>query len=153
MQEYSSNDLPHERLCDCRDEPCPVEGQCLTENVIYQASVKRLDTQHIETYVGLSGPPFKLRYRVHKGNIRNSNESGTKLSKYVWTLKRENINFEIKWKFIAKASSYTPASQKCNLCNKEVYFILYKGPQATLNSRTELFNPCPHKRKFKLSRN
>ena len=87
------------------DEPCPVEGQCLTPEVIYQATVTREDNGHIEKYVGLSGVPFKARYRVHKGNIRNANQNGTNLSTYIWELKRENVEYELKWKFIAKASA------------------------------------------------
>ena len=122
-------------------------------NVIYQAEVKRLDNDQIEKYVGLSGGPFKARYRVHKGNIRNANQNGTNLSTFIWELKRENVEYELKWKFIAKAPSYTPSSGKCSLCTKEMYFIIYKEKETTLNNRTELFNPCPHRRKFKLCKN
>ena len=62
IQEFRKLGQPEERTCDCRDEPCPVEGQCLISDVIYQATVKRLDNYETETYVGLSGCPFKPRY-------------------------------------------------------------------------------------------
>ena len=153
LQSLTLLDAPAERTCDCRDEPCPVANSCLECNVIYQAEVKRLDTNKIEKYVGLSSGPFKPRYRVHKGNIRNANEKGTKLSSHIWDLKGQNVEYELKWKYIAKAASYTPSSGTCNLCIKEIYFILYKKEESTLNSRSELFNPCPHRRKFKLNRN
>ena len=112
-----------------------------------------MDTSKVEKYVGLSGGPFKPRYRVHKGNIRNEHEKGTKLSSYIWELKAKNVEFELKWKYIAKAAAYTPSSGTCYLCIKEIYYILYKKEESTLNSRSEIFNPCPHRRKFKLSRN
>ena len=88
MHEFLKQDMPDPRLCNCRDGPCPVEGECLTEEVIYQAAVTRQDNGQTEKYVGLSGGPFKSRYRVHMGNIRNRDEKGTKLSKYVWKLKQ-----------------------------------------------------------------
>ena len=153
MRDFANENLQAPRLCDCRDEPCPVEGQCLTPDVIYQATVTRQDNGHIEKYVGLSGGPFKLRYRVHKGNIRNRDEKGTKLSKYVWDLKRQDVSYELKWKFIAKAPSYTPSSGHCHLCIKEIFYIIYKKEESTLNSRNEVFNTCPHKRKYKLCKN
>ena len=120
---------------------------------MYQASVTRQDTGKVERYIGLSSGPFKSRYSVHKGNIRNRNEKGTKLSTYIWGLKNQNIQYELKWKYLAKAKSYTPSSGKCNLCNKEIYFILYKPQESTLNNRNEVFNSCPHRRKFKLHQN
>merc|ERR1711954_553467 len=153
MQEFIQQNLPEERKCNCRDEPCPVGGTCLTPDVIYQATVRRVDNGHTENYIGLSGGPFKERFRVHKGNIRNRNEDGTKLSNYIWDLKRQNLEYELKWKYIAKASSYKPSAGKCNLCIKEVFFIMFKPQEATLNSRSEFFNPCPHRRKFKLVKN
>ena len=46
------------RLCNCRNqESCPLQGQCLTRNIIYQATVK--SKGDIKTYIGLSERPFK----------------------------------------------------------------------------------------------
>ena len=153
LDEFKQQNEQNQRTCDCRDEPCPVEGSCLTPETIYQATVTRTDNGQYEKYVGLSGGPFKSRYRVHKGNMRNRHEGGTKLSKYVWSLKDDNINFEIKWKYIAKANAYTPAAGRCNLCIKEIYIILFKKEESSLNERTDIFNPCLHRRKFKLYKN
>ena len=70
IQEFKTQNEPIQRTCDCRDEPCPVEGKCLTPDVIYQATVTREDNGEKKTYVGLSGGPFKARYRLHKGNMK-----------------------------------------------------------------------------------
>ena len=41
--------------CNCRyKESCPLQGKCLTESVVYQATVTRKDNQQKETYVGLT---------------------------------------------------------------------------------------------------
>ena len=49
--------------CNCRyKESCPLQGKCLTESVVYQATVTRKDNQQKETYVGLTEGPFKTRY-------------------------------------------------------------------------------------------
>ena len=130
-----------------------MEGKCLTPDVIYQATVTREDNGESKTYVGLSGGPFKVRYRVHKGNLRNRGESGTKLSKYMWQLKDQGGHYELKWKYIAKTQSYTPSLGTCPLCTKELYFIMFRKEISSLNERNEIFNPCPHRRKFKLYKN
>ena len=42
-----------DRKCNCRqEESCLLPGKCLTESVVYQATVTREDNQRKETYVG-----------------------------------------------------------------------------------------------------
>ena len=50
----------NQKNCNCRKkENCPVGGQCLTKNVIYQATVNPTqDPDSVETYVGLTGNTF-----------------------------------------------------------------------------------------------
>ena len=143
---------PQQGLCNCRNKAeCPVQNQCLKEDVIYQATVKRLDNQMTETYVGLTSNTFKARWANHKTSFRLiSHQNETKLSTYIWELKRQGINFELKWQLIAKSKSYSPSSKNCRLCLKEKYFILFRKEMATLNKRHEFFTPCAHKEKFKL---
>ena len=48
-------EIPIERACSCRNpELCPLQEQCLVKNVIYQASVKQLDSGKVETHTGLT---------------------------------------------------------------------------------------------------
>ena len=49
--------------------------------------------------------------------------------------------------------SYTNLTKRCNLCNTEEFYILYKPDMATLNKRNELVSTCRHKRKFLLKFN
>ena len=143
---------PQENLCNCRSKNnCPVGNKCLLSDVIYQATVTRLDNREKETYVGLSSTSFKSRWNNHKTSFNlASHEKETRLSIHVWDLKRKGIDYELKWHILAKSKSYSPSSKKCWLCLKEKYYILFGGDLATLNKRHEFFTPCLHKQKFKL---
>ena len=57
--------------CNCRKKAeCPLDGQCLQQNVVYQATVTTETTT--ESYVGLASN-FKERYRNHNTSFRNAN--------------------------------------------------------------------------------
>ena len=144
---------PPEKKCNCRNQNnCPVNNQCLEKDIIYQATVKRLDNSKTETYIGLTSKTFKERWANHKTSFNlASHQTETKLSVYIWDLKRQGIDFELTWRIVAKTNSYSPSSKKCWLCIKEKYFILFEPKQASLNKRHKFFSPCLHKRKYKLS--
>ena len=80
-----------EKICNCRSKPdCPLKGECLTTNVIYQATVETSDTK--ETYIGLTADRFKTRYNNHTCSFRdNSKRNSTELSKYIWSPQDKNI--------------------------------------------------------------
>ena len=143
---------PPQRNCSCRDKNnCPVQNKCLTNDVIYQATVTRQDNQKTETYIGLTARTFKERWNTHKTSFRlQSHQTETKLSTYIWDLKQEGVDFELTWRIVAKTTSYSPSTKKCWLCTKEKYFIIYEPNMASLNKRHEFFTPCPHKSKYKL---
>ena len=136
--------------CNCKGGPttCPLEGQCLTKELVYQATVVRTDTQHKETYTGLTGGTFKDRYNHHMSNFRNqSGDKATTLSKYIWKLKRQGFPYEISWKKLARGRAFNPVTRTCHLCLQEKYLIMFSPHGATLNKRTELYNTCRHRLK------
>ena len=143
---------PNKNDCNCRkDNQCPLDGKCLAEGLIYQATVTRQDNNKQETYIGLTDNTFKTRYNGHTSSFRNKNKRhATTLSQYIWTLKDENIPHSLKWKIIARASSYSPNSKICNLCLKEKYFIICKPEMASLNHRNELASECRHRKRHLL---
>ena len=147
-----NHETPVENMCNCRvPNSCPVANNCLEKNVIYQATVQRQDDQKVETYIGLTSTSFKDRWTSHKSSFRLPNhENDTKLSAYIWKLKREGVNFNLSWKIISKSNAYNPSTKKCWLCLNEKYFIMYRSDMATLNKRHDFFTPCPHKKKYKL---
>ena len=76
------------RNCRKKDE-CPLEGECLTKEIIYQATVTTKNTT--ETYIGLTATEFKTRWRNHQMSFKHEkrkNETG--LSKHLWKLKDKN---------------------------------------------------------------
>lgn len=71
--------------CNCKRGPatCPVNGVCLTEGVVYQATVTRGDNKKEETYTGLTSRSFKDRLYEHHSDFNNQNRDATCLSKHM----------------------------------------------------------------------
>ena len=140
-----------EKLCNCRVKSnCPLDEKCLTENVIYQATVESEEGK--ETYIGLTGNTFKTRFRNHAASFRDINiRNTTELSKYIWCLNYRNIQFSLSWRMMARASVYSNKTKRCNLCTMEKYFILCKPGAGTLNKRNELASACRHAGKYLLA--
>ena len=78
------------------------------------------------------------------------NRASTTLSSYIWSLKDEDIPYDLEWQIMTKASPYNPASKTCHLCNTEIFYILRRPDVASLNKRSEIMNKCRHQNKFKL---
>ena len=150
-----SKDTSTDSLCKCESVAvCPVDGRCHLKDVIYQATVKQLSNNTEDCYVGLTSSTFKIRYGQHNSNFRNpKTQDATTLSTHIWKLKSENIRYEVRWKIVARAKSYSPSSGTCNLCRTEKYFIICKPEMASLNKRNELLSKCRHRDKFLLSNN
>ena len=120
--------------CNCRVKGnCPVGGQCQKTGVVYQAEVKSEDK--VETYIGLSATSFKDRYSNHTSSFRTRNpKNSTTLSKYVWGLQDANIEYELKWKIISRAKPFNHVTNRCRLCEREKFFIIFQPEMATLLS-------------------
>ena len=132
------------RMCNCRTPPCPLQGKCLTDNLVYQATVKTDNTDN--TYIGLSSPTFKLRLGNHKKDFKNPKyRHSTTLSSFIWDLKDKAAVFELTWKIIGRAQPFSPISGVCNLCTLEKYHLLFTPELATINKRDEIYNFCLHK--------
>ena len=136
--------------CNCRKpNSCPMDGNCNAENVIYQTEVATANTK--ETYIGLCDTTFKLRYRNYMYSFRNERyKHATELSKYIWRLKDQRIAYDIKWRKVKQARSYSNVNKRCNLCLWEKFFILCRPEMSTLNRRNELASCCRHAKKFLL---
>ena len=136
-------------VCSCpknNKELCPLSNKCITESVVYQATVTTKDkttNRPPQTYVGLTENSFKTRLANHKTSFNSFDKrNAIELSKYVWELKNRNIHYTIKWKILKRAKPYNCASNRCNLCLWEKYFIICKPKMATLNKRNELLSAC-----------
>ena len=69
------------KTCNCRKkDECPLKGTCLSEGIIYQATVTSLNNR-TETYVGLTSTNFKARWRNHQTSFNNEkSKNSTELS-------------------------------------------------------------------------
>ena len=131
---------------------CPLDGNCLKSALMYQATVATEDNRPPETCVGLTENSFKTRYSNHKSSFRDPNKRlSTELSKHIWHLKNAKIGFSLTWKILKQAAPFNPASNRCNLCLWEKYFIIWRADLASLNKQNKIVTSCGHARKFLLS--
>ena len=150
MQAEKQSKQESERKCNCqKSRVCPLNGECLAKDIIYQATVT--SGTETETYVGLTATTFKARYANHKASFNSvSKRNATELSKHIWQLKDNNSEYAIKWKILSHAPHYSNRTKRCQLCITEKYFIICKRNCASLNKRNELISKCNHCDKFLL---
>ena len=150
---YNNNNTSNRERCNCqvsRKQDCPLPGRCTAEDVVYKASVRRMDDQTVATYTGLT-TYFKQRYSKHTSSFKyQSQRKKTTLSSHIWKLKDMNVPHTISWDIIARAPSFNPTTKICRLCLTEIYHIMWKKEGATLNKRDELFGYCRHRWKHLL---
>ena len=116
-----NNSQSQEKSCNCRDKhSCPFSGDCLIQNVVYQATVG--SAMRKETYIGLTANQFKTRFRNHTASFRNENKrNATKLSKHIWSLKDTTTVFAVTWKVMGRTRPYLNVTKRCNLCITEKF--------------------------------
>ena len=136
-----------QKTCNCQKMVCPLNGECLTESLVYTATVTTIE-QHpkSETYVGMTGNSFKQRWRIHDSsfNLRRHSTS-SKLSEHVWKLKDEGTDYFIEFGILDKAPIFNPQTWVCNLCTLEKFYIIFRPELASLNEHNEINKPCIHK--------
>ena len=149
VQMYLLSSVEKKKPCNCRQKnTCPLNGNCLQSSVVYQVTVTRQDNNITETYVGLTENDFKTRYRNHTASFRHAkHRNSTELSKYIWTLKDNNINFFISWRILSSSLPYKSSNKRCNLCLKEKFLIICRPELSSLNKRNELVSSCRHRNK------
>ena len=138
------------RKCNCRDRTsCPLQGECLTSSVVYEATVTTNEDSH--RYIGLTEGTFKTRFNGHKQSFAHERyRTSTELSNKIWELKDHEKDYQIWWRILQTANTYQCGARSCDLCLSEKLNIL-KNP-GTLNKRSEIISKCRHSRKFLLSR-
>ena len=159
--------------CNCRAEPCPVQGLCGTKDLVYGAKVITEEPNKpviMRRYVGQTTRKFKIRYGEHKNSfnpptrelVRNGKtvsieeqieekRKKSELAAYIWKLRDENkLQYTtIQWSIEKRAFPFKNGSKYCDLCAWEKTEIA-KGGEDLLNSRTEIFHMCRNIDKFSL---
>ena len=142
------------RTCNCiRKAECPLDGLCLTENTVYEATITSNDSENAPlVYVGSAETTFKKRFANHKKSFNYEKyENNTELSKAFWKMKRMNKNPKITWKILHKCRPVNRNSMRCNLCISEKLEIALRS-ENVINARSELVSKCRHVSRFSLQR-
>ena len=144
-----SNQSTNQKSCNCwQKNNCPLRGNCLVNDIVYKAKVTSTDSQKPACYIGLVSGNFKTRYNNHNKSFRNERyEKDTELSKFIWNLKRKNVDYSVDWEILKKSNTYKCASGQCNLCMEEKLQILCSRPDRTcilINKRNKLVSKCRH---------
>ena len=116
-----------------------INGECLTPKIIYRADVSNDKNRQKKFYFGLADTPFKEWYRNHTRDFKHEKyENSTELAKYIWQLKRSNINFFIKYSIASKVRGNL-SSIICPLCTTEkLWIIKFLNNKDLLNKNSEL---------------
>eukprot|EP00794_Sanderia_malayensis_P001431 gene1431-biopygen1181 len=95
----TNNNTPSDRTCNCqKKEQCPLDNNCLTTSIIYNAHITTNGDMMGKYYIGLTEGTFKKRYTQHKQSFRNCKYAkSTELSKYIWDLKDKNKDYDMQW--------------------------------------------------------
>ena len=119
-----------QRPCNCRiKESCPLNGERLHKCVVYKVEVSTNTTY--KEYHGVSEKVLKSRYNNHTQSFRNiSYINDTELSKYLWTLKTNGIDYHLEWGIKSYASRYNCGSGRCDLCLTEKIIIVLVDPSS-----------------------
>ena len=81
----------------------------------------RSDKDKNETYTGLTNNICKTRFTAHTSSFKNVNRKyPTALNQYIWTMKEQGIAFNIEWKLIARAKSYSLATADAIVFERKV---------------------------------
>ena len=114
-----------------KKEQCPLNNNCLSTSLVYNAHVTTNEDSTGKNYIGLTEGTFKQRYTQHKLSFPNRKyTNSTELSKYIW--KDDRKNYVINWSIITSASSYS-ISKRCNLCLAEKLSIIKANKASLLN--------------------
>ena len=138
------------RKCNCRNtDQCPLEKECLSDNIVYQASVKNEDDEEVKSYVGLCSTRFKDRLAVHRQHMNNrAHRTKCELANHVWQLKDDGKRFTISWKILKKVKGRLVGGA-CRLCTTEQLFIVeFPNKGELLNSKC--IEKCRHGAKYSL---
>ena len=149
LEQYTTPQVK-KRSCNCQKLPCLLGGNCLSQDIIYEATITT--ASQVFNYIGLTADTFKKRYQGHLSTFNNPKyRTSTRLSEKVWELKESSTPFKTTWKIVRRGKSYSGGSRTCDLClTEKVEILLRSKDPKLLNSRNELLGKCRHKRKFTL---
>ena len=146
-----SNAPPAPSGCNCKKYACPLQGNCLAENIVYEANIQH-DNRTVK-YYGSTSTSFKTRWRNHAASFRASNSNkanDTALAAFVWDNNLQETEGgpppNITWRVVGQQKSVAP-NGICRVCLLEKTTIMLNNGPNTLNVRSEIYKRCPHRDK------
>ena len=129
------------RNCRNKDE-CPLNGHCLAQDILYKCIASPSQNPD-KTYLGTAEGGFKKRYSNHTKSLKHKPYSKeTRLSKYIWEIKKEyNKMTTLKWSIVKFVLSYSNISKKCLLClHEKLDIINFEDQDHLLKKRSEMIS-------------
>ena len=118
---------------------------------MYRADITT-DNDH-KFYYGTSETTFKQRIILnHTRDFKHVKykHATEQLAKYIWQLKNNNFNYNIKWSIASNVYVYAN-SLSCKICLMQKYWIIkYFDDQNLINKKSKLINKCRHQNKILL---
>ena len=126
-----NNTAEIEEGCNCRNRNnCPLDGKCLTPNIIYEAQIMSNQPNYKQkVYIGTAETDFKHRFSNHTKSFNLEHyENDTELSKEYWTIKCNHFTQKVTWRIIRKFAFFNTTKRKCYLfLNQKLEIASYKG--------------------------
>ena len=136
--------------CNCRQNPCPLGGQCSVKDIIYKAEIRNVPNSNF-FYYGSTARKFIERFHIHKHSLRHrESRNGTSLSKKVWQLRDQGHRPNVSFSIFKRSHSAGTCAPRCNLCLTEKQVIIHEGSPDMLNARSEIFSKCKHRNRWKV---
>ena len=107
--EKAQQKIPYTQLCNCANKKqCPLNGQCLTESIVYQANITaNIPVYKEKVYLGVSETTFKVRYGNQKQSFtKQHHKNDMELSKEYWKVKQQNGTPRTKRTVLKKCHAY-----------------------------------------------
>ena len=114
----------------------------LRECLVYEAEVSTENNFKLD--YGTCKGEFKSRFYNHMKSFRDRGNE-TELSKYIWQLKDESKNYNIRWKIFMYATPNKCGTRRCDLCLTEKHVIARADQEHLLNKRTKIISKCRHR--------
>ena len=104
-----------------QEDACPLEGNCLDKELIYQCTLKENTTSDGFNCNGLTENTIKDRFYKHRNSFKyRSKVNSTEFSKHLWKMKRKGIKKSIMHRSVIDHSKPCQnRSKRCNLCLTE----------------------------------
>ena len=123
--------------------------KCLTKGIVCRTKIAARDNGETRFYIGITARTFKERFRNHQKSFNIATYANdTELSKYIWSLKKSNRPYKIKWTILKHSTAYRSGRKQCNLCSDEKLYIMKFKKNSLLNKRSGIFSNCVHQKQF-----